>query len=122
MRYNRVLVRKNKLFFFCPGCLIHHAVVLPTWKWNNCKKFPVFSPSVRTSYSKKGISGCHSWVGCGRAKPGQIEYLHDSLHIFANKIINLPPVAFGLARKLREHRLSTGRIDIWQEHIRRGDE
>ena len=121
MRHDRVLVRKNKLYFWCPGCLIHHAVNTPTWSWNGDVKFPVFNPSVRTSYDKK-VAGCHSWVGRGRAKPGQIEYLNDCLHDFAGKVVNLPPVAFVIARKRKQQALAQGRVDIWQIHIRRHGE
>jgi hypothetical protein len=92
--------------FFCAAC--GHSHNLPVrgqytgthdaWSWDGNVEAPVFTPSVRAWYPRRGDNGkprdnyvCHSFVGCNGAKPGQIIYLADCTHALAGKVVDLAP-------------------------------
>lgn len=89
----------------------------PRWNWNGDVEKPMFSPSVNISWREPSDEGwkliesgqasagernypgtdhrCHSFIGMGRAVPGEIEFLSDCTHELAGKVVplaELPPV------------------------------
>lgn len=106
---------KGHLMFLCPGCNEHHIVKVTTnedksgWEWNRDILFPTFTPSIKVEYVKPTPQGltmlnhsaplppgesrypstdevCHSYV-----RDGNIEFLHDSTHRLAGRIVPLEP-------------------------------
>jgi hypothetical protein len=104
---------KGHLMFLCPGCNKHHIVKVNNnedkkgWEWNRDIMFPTFTPSIKVEYVKPTSQGlamlrlnlplppgqtrypctdevCHSFV-----KDGNIEFLYDSTHRLAGRIVPL---------------------------------
>ena len=80
----------SQVWFFCPGCKGHHAVVVdrisgngPLWHWNNSVELPTFSPSVMVN--RGSHDQCHSFV-----KEGKIQFLGDCFHELKNQTVDLP--------------------------------
>ena len=129
---NRVALSNSKkmLWFFCPGCLIRHAVYLgqmqgkshPLWNWNGDLKWPVLTGKTGTSsigvcHNNQGGFGCHSFVGTQGAKPGYISFCPDCDHELAGQKVLLPYVSWGLARKFAT---KSGRKNIWEGQLEKG--
>lgn len=99
--------------FFCPGCRDRHSLRTEggaSWTFNGDVERPVFTPSVLVTslqlvrddagrwtgdlvLDAKGEPlplRCHSFVGCGGARPGQIIFLADCTHALAGKTVELP--------------------------------
>ena len=66
----------------------------PHWIWNGDHNLIVLDASVLLIAQGDGNGGekiiCHSFVGIEKAKPGQIQFLHDSSHWLAGQIVDLP--------------------------------
>jgi hypothetical protein len=79
-------VTDGTLIFYCPGCQCCHAID-KRWKFNNDFEKPTIHPSILVIGNKdKGrhIKRCHSFI-----TNGKIQFLNDSEHIFAGKIVDL---------------------------------
>lgn len=70
--------------FYCPGCEHIHAIN-KTWTISGSKDAPTVSPSVLTRGGSKD-STCHLFI-----RNGMIEYLNDSVHELAGKIVPMVP-------------------------------
>ncbi len=86
-------VRGEQLWFFCPGCLEAHAVMVAgpgSWKWNGSLDKPTLEPSVLVNLGEG--RRCHSFV-----KEGRIQFLGDCTHELAGKVADLPELPEWLA-------------------------
>jgi hypothetical protein len=85
--------------FYCPGCESHHApYVKPfandkgaSWEFYGSLKAPTFFPSILSKVTATNVSLpvkiCHLFV-----REGKIEYLSDSTHSLAGKIIDMEEI------------------------------
>lgn len=70
--------------FYCPGCEMYHGID-KTWQITFSEEKPTVHPSVRVQYynGKKDMT-CHLFI-----KDGKIQYLMDSTHNLAGKIVDM---------------------------------
>lgn len=73
------------VWFFCPGCRVHHCIRDDKWKFNGDCLLPTFSPSVLVHPTPTRPYVCHSFVTHGR-----IQFLSDCGHALAGKTVDLP--------------------------------
>lgn len=105
---------QKRLRFFCPGCKKEHIVRVqgearPNWTFNGNLERPTLSPSIMLTTGHyvpghRAESACwcttkdpdgEDWgFGCGIChsfvRDGQIQFLGDSTHTLAGKIVDLP--------------------------------
>ena len=84
----RKLSDEDKLFFYCPGCGMHHAFD-KRWTFDGNFEQPTFSPSLLVKFpwwngEKRIDMVCHSFI-----KAGKIEYLGDCTHELKGKTIEM---------------------------------
>jgi hypothetical protein len=82
---------------FCPGCKSGHLFrtetlddggkAAPVWGFNGNLAFPTFTPS-RLVNRDRPESRCHSFV-----RNGKIQFLVDSFHELAGRIVDLPDIS-----------------------------
>lgn len=79
------------LQFYCEGCGCAHTIN-ETWQFDENYNKPTINPSVLVTYEKKqGVKDvCHSFI-----KAGDIQYLGDCTHQYANKTIPLKEIVEG---------------------------
>ena len=70
---------------FCPGCKTYHMFDF-RWQFNGDYEKPTFKPSmlINRERSVENAPRCHYFL-----KSGQIQFLSDCTHEFANKTIPL---------------------------------
>jgi hypothetical protein len=107
------------LAYWCQGCKRSHNIRIKgpgAWGWNGDAEKPVFTPSVLTTNGhyvpshKPGdpcwctyvqehpdeaddtftCHGCHTFVGCNGAQPGEVIFLGDCTHELAGQVLPLP--------------------------------
>ena len=110
----------GNVHFWCPGCEESHEIDLGTWAFNeDCEK-PTFAPSVLVQsghYSSAHKAGDSCWCNFEECFPekklaeapfkckqcrsfvreGQIQFLTDSSHGLAGKVVELPPYPIRLS-------------------------
>jgi hypothetical protein len=82
-------------YFACPGCKCHHSIATKepakngaVWRFNNDLDRPTFAPSINVVWrNREGEVKkiCHSYI-----TNGEIQFLEDSTHSLAGKVLDLP--------------------------------
>lgn len=86
-RNGEKVITGKRVWFWCPGCDMHHAARVegpePRWGWNGSVDAPTFTPSLLVNGSAKpeelhphtNSHRCHSYV-----TDGKIRFLNDCTH------------------------------------------
>lgn len=74
-------------YFFCPACQEVHGFN-DTWQFNFDLEKPTVTPSLLVTGGEKNLH-CHSYITLGK-----IQFLSDSKHAFAGKIVDLEEFRF----------------------------
>lgn len=95
-----VTVNENLLAHWCPACDGFHLIFINRpnhfnrqWFWNGDLEAPTFRPNLGTP------NYCHY-----RITSGDIEYMPDSKHLLAGKIVSMPDIPTNLKDLMSEIR------------------